>query len=121
MPKVKKIRAAALESKTVRHEPLGQAIQDDQNRNKYASNRTKHGRVRENEGEEEETLLDEKASERILKLSHEQRQEMDVEEEVKRFRSGTQAWQEMVVPADSDDEADEEETKPFGMEDLDEE
>ena len=105
MPKIKKPRtAAALTSQTVRHEPLGQTIQDDENRRKYASSRTSRRRGR---GEDaEESFLDEKTSGRILKLSKEQRLEMEAEE--RREARKNQKVMDKIVP-DSDDEEDEEE------------
>eukprot|EP00428_Durinskia_dybowskii_P003751 CAMPEP_0170310404 /NCGR_PEP_ID=MMETSP0116_2-20130129/55686_1 /TAXON_ID=400756 /ORGANISM="Durinskia baltica, Strain CSIRO CS-38" /LENGTH=43 /DNA_ID= /DNA_START= /DNA_END= /DNA_ORIENTATION= len=37
MPKVKKIRSSALQSQKARHEPLGQVIEGDEIRGKYAA------------------------------------------------------------------------------------
>ncbi|CAB9501846.1 K14797 essential nuclear protein 1 [Seminavis robusta] len=111
MPKIKKIRAAALTSQSVRHEPLGQTIQDDQNRNKYASSRKRRNKLDQLLDGDEKELLDEKTSERILALSKEQRQELDAEEELQKNRK---KQTELLVPDDSDDEDDKE--KPFSVE-----
>lgn len=104
MPKIKKPRTnAALTSLTARHEPLGQTIQNDENRLKYASSRKSSRRGR---GEEtEEGFLDEKTSGRILKLSKEQRLEMEAEE--RREARKINPVMDQLVP-DSDDEEEEE-------------
>ena len=117
MPKIKKIRSAALASQSVRHEPLGQTIQDDENRNKFASTRGIRRRSAGEDGEDENIrLLDEKSSERILKLSKEQRFEVEAEEEIRRQKSRKQGHSDMVVP-DSDDEDEEEESALLDLED----
>lgn len=78
MPKIKKIRAAALESKAVRHEPLGQTIQADANRGKYAT--PKYARPKKPlEDDEEGELLDAKTSARIVELSKQQQLELQAE------------------------------------------
>lgn len=112
MPKIKKIRSAALAAQTERHEPLGQVLQDDENRHKYASAASvrKHFKNRgggnndDNDGSE---FLDEKTSARILELSKQQQAELDAEEELQRHkqRGLEKSNSEMVVP-DSDDEDD---------------
>ena len=106
MPKVKKIRAPALQSSTHasssggHEQPLGQIIQDDTNRNLYAttkSNRSKSssqsaagvlGKAKgtggidmddeyyADEDDKKEIALDEKSSQRILALSMEQQMEI---------------------------------------------
>lgn len=104
MPKVKKIRSAALASQSVRHEPLGQVIQDDANRDKYAANRQQRrskGRDEDNVNEDGNNLLDEKTSARILKLSKMQRLEVDGEEERRRAQARNNGAETMP---DSDDE-----------------
>jgi len=107
MPKIKKIRSAALASQSARHEPLGQTIQDDENRNKYASTRGIRRRSGLDEGEDDNIqLLDEKSSDRILKLSKEQRFEVEAEEEMRRQKSRREGKSDMVEP-DSDDEEEE--------------
>ena len=110
MPKIKKIRAAALTSQSARHEPLGQAIQNDENRNKYASTRgLRRGRNDNDDGIDgsEFHLMDAKSSQKILKLSKEQRLEVEAEEEIQMQKNRKQGHSDMVVP-DSDDEEEEE-------------
>jgi essential nuclear protein 1 len=117
MPKVKKIRAAALESQSSRHEPLGQVIQDDSNRKKYVarSNRQKNKRAN-NAADEANTLLDEKTSQRIMELSRAQQLEMDAEETKYAAQNSTRGIQEQQFDADSD-EGDEKEDEAEGGED----
>lgn len=110
MPKVKKIRAAALSvGQAARHEPLGQAIQDDENRNKYAKPmrmKTK-GTVEEESNTSTAGLLDERSSEKILKLSRQQQLEIQMEEQ--RRMQKQQKGQSYSNTMDSDDEEEEEE------------
>jgi essential nuclear protein 1 len=70
-----------------RHAPLGQVIQDDINRNKFATRKVSgsafsRGRTNNNDDDddddEEGMMLDEKTSRRILDIAHEQRQEMEL-------------------------------------------
>lgn len=108
MPKIKKPRtAAALTAQTVRHEPLGQTIQNDENRLKYASSRKSSRRRARLDGEAEETLLDEKTSERILKLSKEQRLEMEVEERREARKNNTAQNNKIALDSDEEDEEEE--------------
>lgn len=102
MPKAKKIRSSALESKAVRHDPLGQVIQDDANREKYAvvTGRVKHSRHGQGENEEIDDAVDAKTSKKIMELSHSQQLEMQAEEEISR-RSFLQKQQK---DAESDEE-----------------
>jgi hypothetical protein len=80
MPKVKKLRAPALESVQARHEPLGQAIEGDVLRGKYAA--PSRGRRKErNPGAQDEEYLDEKTSRKILEMSKEQQMEEEIEEQ----------------------------------------
>jgi essential nuclear protein 1 len=110
MPKVKKIRSAALERQAARHEPLGQVIHEDAIRDQYAPiSRRRRKQKREREGDDQQ-LLDEKTSRRILELSRTQRLEIDAEEEIesrKRQRERQQNREDAEV--DSDDEKDQEE------------
>jgi len=112
MPKIKKIRSAALAAQTVRHEPLGQVLQDDENRHKYASAASvrKHFKNRGNTNDDNNDgaeFLDAKTSARILALSKQQQAEVDAEEALQRHkqRGVEKSNKEMVVP-DSDDEDD---------------
>jgi hypothetical protein len=99
MPKAKKLRAPALESQQVRHEPLGQAIEGDQLRGKYAApSRGRRKQQQQQDGSggstpsltkrlgEDAEYLDDKASKRILDMSREQQ----IEEEMEEHRT----WQE---------------------------
>ena len=95
MPKEpkKKIEVGA----STRHAPLGQVIQDDANRGKYASRKISGAAFSRNFDEggggdstinEEEELMDERTSKRILELSREQQREMEGEEEMERRNKG---------------------------------
>lgn len=94
MPKAKKLRAPALESHQARHEPLGQTIEGDQLRGKYAAPSRGRQRKRDDDtptmtkrmGEDAE-YLDDKTSKRILDMSREQQ----VEEEIEQHRT---TWHE---------------------------
>jgi essential nuclear protein 1 len=123
MPKVKKIRAPALSNNlSRRHEPLGQVIQDDIHRQQWttASMRPSKKAVEE----EDETLLDEKSTQRILQLSKEQQLEIlqsNVKEPTPRNNntksisfSGTKA------NIDSDDDEDEDEVDVDAADDHEE-
>lgn len=118
MPKIKKIRAAALTAKSVRHEPLGQAIQDDANRDKYAASRKNRRRSKPADDEDELQLMDPKSSEKILKMSKEQRLEMEAEVE-RRQRKSRQHHSERMP--DSDEEEEEEEVSGLIDAEYDEE
>ena len=127
MPKVKKIRAAALTGKEERHQPLGQVIHDDANRNKYAShkNRRKDSRKSDND-QDSDKLLDEKASRKIMELSRSQQLEVEAEEEIlrrKKQRAGHVggAAGGGVAAVDSDDEEDDEEIDSVLLEEADDE
>lgn len=84
MPKQSKTRLSS-----VRHAPLGQVMQEDEDRGKFARRRTHSGRTIETElsdddgyingnGGSGETLLDVKTSNRILKMSREQQLEEEM-------------------------------------------
>ena len=69
-----------------RHAPLGQVIADDENRSKYATVRSRHrgGESSSKRSQLEDTnedLLDEKSTQRILKLGKEQMLEIELEEQ----------------------------------------
>lgn len=79
MPKAKKIRSNALTSQNARHEPLGQVIEGDSMRGKYAP--PSRGRRKKKNGESvEEEFLDDKTSKRILDMTNEQNAEIEIEE-----------------------------------------
>mmetsp|Transcript_285 Transcript_285/g.700 ORF Transcript_285/g.700 Transcript_285/m.700 type:complete len:488 (+) Transcript_285:123-1586(+) len=88
MPKAKKLRAPALESQQVRHEPLGQTIDGDTNRGKYAlpvrgkqhQHQQRRGGVQEGD-DGQDVYLDEKTSRRILDMSSQQQLEEDLEQQ----------------------------------------
>lgn len=83
MPKEKKkITARAIIGQATRHAPLGQVIQDDIDRSKYAASKGERGPKGRRSGagsDDEGDLLDEKTSRRILELSREQQLEVDSE------------------------------------------
>ena len=100
MPKVKKIRAAARESKAVRHEPLGQTIATDANRGKYATPKYARPEPKATVTEDGE-LLDAKTSQRILELSKEQQLELQAESVVAQKQLRTHKHE---IDSDDDDE-----------------
>ena len=61
MPKAKKIRSNALTSQNARHEPLGQVIEGDSMRGKYAP--PSRGRRKKKNGESVEESYESDASE----------------------------------------------------------
>lgn len=105
MPKAKKIRANALVSQQVRHEPLGQVIEGDEMRGKYAAP-SRGRRKNRKSGKDEEEFLDEKTSKRILDMTRDQQNEIEMEERV-RMQKFIKHQQAGVV--DSDEEYEEEE------------
>ncbi|GKY96973.1 hypothetical protein MPSEU_000656200 [Mayamaea pseudoterrestris] len=114
MPKVKRIRAAAISGKQVRQDPLGQVIQHDLNKEQYASIRTARGdSKRTKQTIEDEELLDEKTSSRIIKLSRQQQLEVEAEEEARTRRERQQTF---AVDSSDDEEADDDD----GLDDLNE-
>eukprot|EP00977_Amphora_coffeiformis_P001852 scaffold353_cov185-Amphora_coffeaeformis.AAC.80 len=114
MPKIKKIRAAALESKAVRHEPLGQTIAADVNRGKYATPKYARPEPKATVTEDGE-LLDAKTSQRILELSKEQQLELQAESVVAQKRQLRNNKHEL----DSDDEEEEDESVLLDEDDTD--
>ena len=112
MPKTKKIRAAALDGKLVRHDPLGQVIVDDSNRNKHVGQsprqRLKNRARRDDEKDDsEDGFLDSKASRRILQIGKEQQLEFQSEGFVQKSRQGTtDTAGRNTVGADDDSEQD---------------
>lgn len=84
MPKAKKLRAPALDSQQVRHEPLGQVIEgDSQKGSKYAPTSTGRRKIRskENGTAGDGEFLDEKTSRKILDMSREQQIEEEIDEQ----------------------------------------
>jgi len=109
MPKVKKIRSAALESQTVRHDPLGQEIVDDANRRKFAS-MSRRQKNKAGSNEEVDEHFDTKTSQRILELSKAQQLEFQVEDEVQRHRN--------IREVNSEDESDSEQEEEIDDDDV---
>ena len=112
MPKVKKIRSAALIGQAERHQPLGQTIQDDANRHKYATQKAR--RRKENQEKDEEKLLDERASRKILELSRSQQLEMEAEDAMAK-RSNPHR---VVVDSDEEEEEEDVEVQLLDEDDL---
>jgi essential nuclear protein 1 len=104
MPKVKKIRANALASQEARHEPLGQVIEGDSLRGKYAPPSRGRRKMRKNADGEEE-FLDEKTSKKILDMTKDQQIEVEMEDQQERQKRESQKRQGVV---DSEDEEEEE-------------
>jgi hypothetical protein len=118
MPKVKKLRAPALESQQVRHAPLGQVIDGDANRGKYAvpSRRRKSSKAVATQDE----YLDEKTSQRILEMSREQDLEEELEEQ-RRVSWKQQRKGKQQAAMDSDDEEEDEEVEEIFIDEVEEE
>ena len=119
MPKAKKIRSAALESQQARHAPLGQVIDGDQMRGKYAAP-IRYGRKKREAEAGEAEFLDEKTTKRILELSNQQREEIEMEEHQKIYAKHQRGEKSPAAAAlDSDDE-EEEEVEEFFIDEGDE-
>ena len=104
MPKEPKRKMSVKTGQSTRHAPLGQVIQDDANRDRYASlKKLPRATNREDDDVETEELLDVKTSKRILELSRDQMREVE-EEKVKSL----QKPQNKRVVNDSDNSSDEE-------------
>ena len=108
MPKEKK---RAITGKSSRHAPLGQQIADDENRSKFATVRSRP-RASSIADAEEETLLDEKTSQKILALSKEQMLEVELEEQKEMEKKRKQ--KEGIQSRARDDSSDEEEEQDEG-------
>ena len=93
MPKEPKKKMSAAIGKSTRHAPLGQVIQDDANRGKYATRKvpgiSSKKRSDDDVDEDEIGLLDEKTSKKILDMGREQQREMELEEEEVQRRKQT--------------------------------
>lgn len=119
MPKVKRIRSAALESQQARHEPLGQVIEGDKLRGKYAAP-IRFGRKKRGSKSEEEEYFDEKTSRKILQLTQEQEREIQAEE-YRDFLKQARPKKGQQTTLDSDEEVEEEEEAEEVLIDEDEE
>lgn len=119
MPKVKKqLRAPALDSQqNIRHEPLGQVIDGDANRGKYAvPSRRNDINKNKKQFQQEQEYLDRKTSQRILDMSREQDVEDELEEQRRWQKQHQRQRQQQPTAAaamDSDDEEEEEEEEIF--------
>ena len=101
MPKEKKLN---IRGQTTRHAPLGQVIQEDANRGKYATIRSRPGGSDKNNRDEED-FLDEKVSSKIFAMSREQQLEVEAEEQLDSRRKDSRSKKE-----DSEDEGQDEES-----------
>jgi len=118
MPKVKKIRSAALKSQHARHEPLGQVIEGDKLRGKYAAP-IRVGRKKRSSNEEDAEYLDPKTSKKILQLTEEQEREVQVEEHRELLKQARpQKGQQTTF--DSDEEVEEEDIEDIVIEEDEE-
>lgn len=124
MPKAKKLRAPALDSQQVRHDPLGQVIEGDSQRgSKYAPS-TGRRKQRKHQTEEGE-FLDEKTSRKILEMSREQQIEEEIDEQrvyhQKNRRQQDQRAQISKGILDDSSDEDEEEIEEIVIDEGDEE
>ena len=103
MPKVKKIRAPALASQQARHEPLGQVIEGDAIRGKYAAP-TRGRRNRRKDDEDEHEFLDQTTTKKILDLSKQQQIEMEMEEHREWQRKNNMQTGPSFVDSDEEEE-----------------
>jgi hypothetical protein len=127
MPKQKKIRAPALSSQRARQEPLGQVIDGDETRGKYATPVRARRRAKEflNHGTKDDEFLDTKTSHKILTLSREQQLQVEVEEQQERAARQQQQQRHRQQNhakgmIDSDDEEEEEEVEDVFLEEGEE-
>ena len=133
MPKVKKIRAPALASKQARQEPLGQVIQGDEKRGKYAApirgrrKHKKHANCGTDDGGDliVDEYLDPKTSHKILSLSREQQLQIQLEEQqqeqdLRRQKRQQKQQKQRNIPLDSDEEDEQEEVEEVFLDEGDE-
>mmetsp|Transcript_3556 Transcript_3556/g.4806 ORF Transcript_3556/g.4806 Transcript_3556/m.4806 type:complete len:463 (-) Transcript_3556:198-1586(-) len=111
MPKEPKKNVGAAVGRSMRHAPLGQVIQTDENRGKYAPIRSRAAK-KDGGSDDEEDLLDERVSRNILQLSREQQLEVEAEESRKRAKArgrtaGAGERRRIVAEMDSSDEEEE--------------
>mmetsp|Transcript_14033 Transcript_14033/g.35305 ORF Transcript_14033/g.35305 Transcript_14033/m.35305 type:complete len:459 (+) Transcript_14033:107-1483(+) len=117
MPKAKKLRAPALASQQVRHEPLGQTIEGDSLRgSKYAPSTSRRKRRKDHAGDGE--YLDEKTSRKILEMSREQQIEEEIDEQRSWHRKKEKEAQFNKL-GDSDDEEDDDEIEEIIVDEID--
>ena len=128
MPKAKKLRAPALQSQQVRHEPLGQTIEGDNNRGKYALpvRGKQHQRGGEGDGYDQDVYLDEKTSRRILDMTSQQQLEEDLEQQRRYHNNKNRSQQRrrpktsMVESDDDEEEDDDDEIEEIILDEGDE-
>ena len=114
MPKEPKKNRSAAIGKSTRHAPLGQVIQDDANRGKYAtrkvpgisSSNSKGNNADIDREDNEIGLLDEKTSKKILDMGREQQREIELEEEQVQRRKQRQGTSSSSNDDSSDEESD---------------
>jgi hypothetical protein len=107
MPKAKKIRAPSLTSKQqVRHEPLGQAIEGDDVRGKYAAP-VRARRNQKDAGEADSEYFDEKTSQKIVEMTRNQQLEMQAEEEREAVRKSSSQQQTDYYSEEEEEEIEE--------------
>jgi hypothetical protein len=92
-------------SQEERHEPLGQVIEGDSLRGKYAA--PIRGRTKKQSGTNGEAYLDEKSTQQILDMTKEQELEMQAEEQ-NDWRQKNQQEKGHQAALDSDEEEEEE-------------
>lgn len=112
-----------MESQQVRHEPLGQVIEGDANRGRYAvpsRGRQKRGNSKQVAMQEE--YLDEKISKKILDMSREQslEEEMQEQREWRRERNQNQMHQDPYAESTVSD-GEKEEVDDFLIDEVEEE
>ena len=119
MPKAKKLRAPALDSQQVRHEPLGQVIDNDSERgSKYAPVTGRRKRRKDQAGEGE--FLDEKTSKKILEMSREQQIEEEIDEQ-RLWHQKNKRQQSQLSEGNLDDSDEDEEIEEIVIEEVDDE
>ncbi|KAL9186655.1 hypothetical protein ACHAXT_005893 [Thalassiosira profunda] len=113
MPKEPKKKSSHAIGASTRHAPLGQVIQDDAQRGKFATRKSslaggKQGRRDGDDEELEEEMLDERTSRKILELGREQLREVQDEEEElmrrKQQKGGAVSQRRKEGDVDSSDE-----------------
>ena len=113
MPKEKKL---TIRGQNTRHAPLGQVIQEDENRGRYATirSRPRGGPKSLLDDENENEFLDEKMSRKIFDMSKEQQLELEAEDQREARRKIRNTNKE------SSDEEDNEEESIMDNGDMDE-
>ncbi|KAL3803846.1 hypothetical protein HJC23_004008 [Cyclotella cryptica] len=121
MPKEPKRKMSTKTGHPTRHAPLGQVIQDDTNRGKFATMKKLRSSANHDDDDEVahrggDELLDVKTSKKILELSRDQQREMQMEEEERvrlRFKKGVSQSESQVAKKIANDSSDEEEMSNY--------